>query len=386
MVSSHLSSGLPQRPATALLLTGGGARAAYQVGVLLAIAKLYQRRDHSPFQILCGSSAGAINATALACDSACFHLGVKRLDNVWRHFSSGQVYRSDWAGIGRHLVSQLASRWRADYGYQRPVSLFDNHPLRQLLTRLVDFRRIDRNISRGILRAVAVTASSYTTGQSLTFFQGATHLQPWQRAKRHGQRALLSTSHLLASSAIPFVFPSVRIHQHYYGDGSINQLAPLSPAIHLGAQRLLIVGVEQPPGNRGISGIDRHPSSATIAGHLLDTVFADTLQSDLERLERINRTLRHLPDGVAPGGDLRPIDCLLINPSLDFSAIAQRHYRALPRPLRALLRVVGINDDYGGSLLSYLLFERSYTQELIQCGFDDASARSQDLEGLLLAP
>lgn len=366
-------------PTTALLLTGGGARAAYQVGVLLAIAQLFERRAHSPFHILCGSSAGAINATALACDSGCFHLGVKRLDSVWRNFATHQVYRCDWRGVGAHMLRQFVSRLRADYGYQQPVSLLDNHPLQQLLSRLIDFRRIDRNIQRGLLRAVAVTASSYSSGQSLTFFQGMSELQPWQRAKRQGRRTLLSTSHLLASSAIPFVFPSVRIHQDYYGDGSIHQLAPLSPAIHLGAERILIVGVDQ-PASRPLAGLAHHPSSAAIAGHLLDTIFADTLRSDLERLERVNRTVSFLPAELAQHNGLRRIDTLLINPSASFSQLAQRHYRALPRALRSLLSAAGVNEGGESSLLSYLLFERPYTQALIQLGVDDANARRHELQ------
>ena len=378
MLAPYTPATQQNSPTTALLLTGGGARAAYQVGVLLAIAQLFERRAPSPFQILCGSSAGAINATALACDSACFHLGAKRLDHVWRNFSTAQIYRCDWRGIGAHLVRQAVSRLRADYGYQQPVSLLDNHPLQQLLTRLIDFRRIESNIQRGLLHAVAVTASSYSSGQSLTFFQGMSALKPWQRSKRQGQRTLLSANHLLASSAIPFVFPSVRIHQDYYGDGSIHQLAPLSPAIHLGAERILIVGVDQ-PANRPLAGLAHHPSSAAIAGHLLDTIFADTLRSDLERLERVNRTLSFLPQELATQHELRRIDTLLINPSASFSQLAQQHYRTLPRALRSLLSAAGIHQGGESSLLSYLLFEKPYTQALIALGIHDANARRQEL-------
>jgi NTE family protein len=274
----------------ALLLTGGGARAAYQVGVLKALAQHYPRNSKIPFEIICGTSAGAINATGLACYASCFHLGVKKIEWVWRNFHTHQVYYSDYLRLGWHLLRGFLSAFQADYANKRPVSLLDNKPLRLLLHNIVDLQRIDRNIQGGYLSSVSVTASSYNTGDSITFFQG-NDAKEWRRAKRCGQKTLLGIHHLLASAAIPLVFPSVRIHQHYYGDGSVNQLSPLSAPIHLGADKILIIGLEQPRAQDLTNAMPHHPGLATVAGHLLDTIFSDTLNADLERMHRINKTI-----------------------------------------------------------------------------------------------
>lgn len=361
----------------ALLLTGGGARAAYQVGVLKALAQHYPRNSKIPFEIICGTSAGAINATGIACYASCFHLGVKKIEWVWRNFHTHQVYYSDYLRLGWHLLRGFLSAFQADYANKRPVSLLDNKPLRLLLHNIVDLQRIDRNIQGGYLSSVSVTASSYNTGDSITFFQG-NEAKEWRRAKRCGQKTLLGIHHLLASAAIPLVFPSVRIHQHYYGDGSVNQLSPLSAPIHLGADKILIIGLEQPRAQDLTNAMPHHPGLATVAGHLLDTIFSDTLNADLERMHRINKTIDTLNAHQIPT-DLKKVDSFLINPSVNFNEIASQHFLQLPMAVRSLLRLTGITQHSESSLTSYLLFEKAYTKRLIEIGYQDAMQQMPEL-------
>lgn len=361
----------------ALLLTGGGARAAYQVGVLKALAQHYPRNSKIPFEIVCGTSAGAINATGIACYASCFHLGVKKIEWVWRNFHTHHVYYSDYLRVGWHLLRGFLSAFQADYANKRPVSLLDNKPLRVLLHNIVDLQRIDRNIQGGYLSSVSVTASSYNTGDSITFFQ-SNEANEWRRAKRCGQKTLLGIHHLLASASIPLVFPSVRIHQHYYGDGSVNQLSPLSAPIHLGADKILIIGLDQPRDHDLGNAMPHHPGLATVAGHLLDTIFSDTLNADLERMNRINKTIDTLKaNNIAT--DLKKVDSFLINPSVNFNEIARQNFLHLPMAVRSLLRLTGITQHSESSLTSYLLFEKSYTKRLIDIGYQDAMQQMPQL-------
>lgn len=362
---------------TALLLTGGGARAAYQVGVLKAIAQQFPRSSKLPFQIISGTSAGAINGAAMACYASCFHLGVKKLEWIWRNFHTEQVYYSDYPRVLRQIVRGVYSAFQADYANKNPVSLFDNKPLKQLLTKILDLKRIDRNIMGGYLSSVSVTASCYNNGDSITFFQ-SDQAHEWRRAKRCGQRTLLGIHHLMASAAIPLVFPSVRIHQQYFGDGSVNQLAPLSAPIHLGADKILIIGLADPRKNELDQKMLHHPDLATIAGHLLDTVFADSLNSDLERMQRVNNTIKTMQQhGIKT--DLKPVKSLFINPSQNFSRLASEHFLSLPMAVRFILRMTGIRQHSDSSLASYLLFEQRYTRRLIELGYEDANSQMDSI-------
>ena len=368
----------------ALVLTGGGARAAYQVGALLAIREVWGRRPENPFPIICGTSAGAVNAAALAVFSADFDEAVRKLAYIWRNFTIDQVYRADTLAIASSVMRWGSALFLGWLIHQAPRSLLDNSPLRALLEAQLDFGAIDRSIAAGHLRAVSITASGYTSGESLAFFQGSTDLHAWRRAQRVGLRTRLTVDHLLASSAIPFVFPAIRINREYFGDGSMRQLAPISPAIHLGAERILVIA----GGRRSEEArqrTDAYPSPAQVAGHALSSIFLDGLSMDLERLERINATVTALaPEHrIASGILLKPIETLVIAPSQRLDYLAIRHRASLPRALRLALRGVGATRKNGSVLLSYLLFERAYTRSLMDLGYRDAMSRRAELASFL---
>ena len=369
----------------ALVLTGGGARAAYQVGVLRAIAQFVPRNHGIPFPIICGTSAGAINAAALACYSSCFHLGVKKLEWMWKNLNTSKIYHSDPIRVFGYITRGFVAGFQADYANKTARSLLNNAPLRNLLNSVIDFKRIENNIQRGYLSSVSITASSYSSGDSISFYQSEKNISPWYRANSRGAPSQINSEHLMASAAIPLVFPSVKIRNENFGDGSVHQLSPLSPAIHLGAKRLFVIGVEQP--KEPIHAMENNPhppTSATIAGHLLDSVFSDTLHSDIERVNRINDTLSLIPDEAKRNTDgLKKIDNLLLNPSHDFNAMALEHYEDLPLSIRLLLGVAGINKESESSIISYLLFEKSYCNQLIKLGFKDVMEKENQIRTFL---
>lgn len=367
--------GQPKKPSTVgLILSGGGARAAYQMGVLKAIAAHLPRNQKSPFKVISGTSAGAINAVSLATHASCFHLGVKKSEWVWKNFKTEQVYVSSWTGVYSHLFKNFLSRF-SKRGQDRATSLLNNEPLKVLLKQVVNFQRIDRNILTDHLSAISVAASSYSDGNSIAFFQSKDS-EEWSRAKRKGIKTVLTTRHLLASAAIPLVFPSVKIGNQYYGDGAIHQLSPLSPTIHLGADKILIIGVAQPSDDKYYGHSEFHPNSAAITGHLLDTVFTDSMNSDLERLDRINQTLEHTSEDKV---DLKKIETLVINPSRNFNQIAQNYYCHLPPAIRFLMRFFGVKQNSESALLSYILFEKPFTEKLIQIGYEDGLERIDEI-------
>ena len=369
----------------ALVLTGGGARAAYQAGVLSAIAQFVPRNHSIPFPILCGTSAGAINSTALACYASCFHLGVKKLEWVWKNISTDKIYHSDALKVFSYISKGMIASFQADYANKQPRSLLNNAPLRDLLNQVLNFKRIDKNILNGYLSAVSVTASSYSSGDSISFYQSNESISPWFRAKRHGEPTQINSEHLMASAAIPMVFPSIKIRNKHFGDGSVHQLSPISPAIHLGAEKVFIIGVEQPDEILHASENNPHPpTTSTIAGHLLDSIFADTLHSDLERMNRINSTLDLIPKAQKENMDgLKHIDSLVLNPSHNFNAMAVEYYQELPLSIRLLLRGVGISNDSESSIVSYLLFNKNYCKQLIKLGFEDAMAKETQIRTFL---
>lgn len=385
------------QPLTGLLLTGGGARAAYQVGVLQALADLMQDSGHAsggnPFPIIAGTSAGAINGSALACGADNFVEAVRQLCGVWEGFHAEQVYRADSLGVirtGARWLSMLSLGWViARWSRAKPRSLLDNAPLSDLLAQLLEMRRVDYVMRQGHLRALAVTASSYTTGQHVTFYQSRENIVPWTRTQRLAVRTRITRDHLLASSAIPFVFPAAALRfqggMEYFGDGSMRQTAPVSPAVHLGAERILVIGAgrmhESASAPRHVSR--EYPSLAQVAGHALSNIFLDALSADVERLQRINHTLSLLGAEARGQTVLRPIDVLVIAPSQRLDDIAGRYVADLPLPIRALLRGIGVSTDprdgRGAALASYLLFEPGYTMALMRLGRDDTLARREEV-------
>lgn len=371
---------------TGLILTGGGARAAYQVGVLKAIAELLPRRTQNPFLVICGTSAGAFNAVTLAVYAQSYRLGVQYLEKMWRNFTAHDIYRADPLGVFNNTVRWLSGLILNGFGINKlsHVSLLDSSPLAELLDRAMPSEKIQENIDAGALHALSIAASGYGTGHSVNFFQSAQGVQPWKRARRVGVATLIEAKHILASSAIPFIFPAVRINREYFGDGSMRQIAPISPALHLGAVRVLVIGTGQTDEIQpGRAKVDDYPSLAKIAGHALDSIFLDSLEVDIERLNRINKTIDLVSDEVRQHMNLRHVDVLQISPSQSIERIAGRHARYLPWSIRLLLSGVGAMRRNASNLVSYLLFEKEYCRALIELGYQDAMSRKEELLAFL---
>jgi NTE family protein len=369
------------RPRAGLVLTGGGARAAYQVGVVKAVRDVLGNPVKNPFPILCGTSAGAINAATLAAHADDFTRAVAQLLEVWEHMRCELVYRTDFSSIMKSGARWLASMMLLSR--HSPVSLLDNAPLREMLDKGLPFARIQENIDSGALYAVCVTASGYTSGQSVSFFQGGSGLEGWERNQRIGAAVVLQQDYLLASASLPFIFPAVKLHREYFGDGSMRQIAPVSPALHLGADRVLIVGTgRQSMADQARARSNVYPSLAQIAGHALNSIFLDSLMVDIERLERINRTVQLIPRDRLEDSNitLRPVKVLFITPSQPIERLAARFSHDLPRSVRFILRPTGALARSGSNLASYLLFEESFCRALIDLGYQDTMAREAEVK------
>ena len=369
----------PAEPVTGLILSGGGARAAYQVGVLAAIAELLPPGAANPFPVIVGTSAGAINAVSLASGAMDFTAAVQRLTAFWQGFRSHLVLRSDWPGV-IHQASRFLIHSLLGLGAPVPVALLNSAPLRDLLNDKLHLHGIDEAIRNKHLHAVAVTAFGYESGQAVTFYQGGGKIDAWLRHRRIGVPTQLTVEHLLASSAIPLLFAPVKLDQEFFGDGAVRQPAPISPALHLGANRVLVVGVSgNPRGNepstqRTYTG--QQPTLAQIAGHMLNSTFIDSLEGDIELLERLNQFSHAAPE-------LAAVEVLVIAPSQPIDEIAARHRQELPAALRLFLRGPGATKTSGAGVLSYLLFEAGYCSELIELGRKDALAKREDLSKFL---
>jgi len=370
-----------------LILTGGGARAAYQVGVLKAVAEFLPYRAQVPFKVISGTSAGALNAITLAVNARHFRKGVRYLLNIWNNAHVTDIYRADAIGVLSNslrwvfglLLSVLGSNWL------NRVSLLDNSPLRTFLERALPCDLIQRHIDDGLVHAVSVTASGYGSGHSVTFYQGAQDIEPWKRTRRVGVPTQLDIQHMMASSAIPFIFPAVHVNREFFGDGSMRQIAPISSALHLGAERVLVVGVGHSTSEdlERRSKIEHYPALAEIAGHALDSIFIDGLEVDLERLQRINRTLKALPEEMHRSLDLRHVEALVISPSQPLEKIAERYIHNLPWTIRLLLRLAGVMRGSGANLVSYLLFDKHYCRALIDLGYQDALKHREEIVAFL---
>ncbi len=363
----------------ALILSGGGARAAYQVGVLNAIHEILPDTAHNPFPIICGTSAGAINALAIATHAGSFKEAADDLNALWSQISIEKIFKPGLWPLIKGVAQITGSFFNQGVGRKRPVALLDNSPLRELLERHIHFENIDTAIRDGDLDAVAVTAMGYTSGESVSFYQGREELTSWRRHRRVGCKTQLKVEHLLASSAIPAIFPTVKINREYFGDGAMRQLAPISPALHLGADAVLVIGVS---GNRNPAQWSRRrakpkhsPSVGQIIGHMFNSAFIDSLEGDIERLERLNEIIDYVDEDYLREQDtkLKKVKTLVISPSKELDRIAGRKIRYLPKSMRFFLNGIGATASGGGAAAaSYLLFAAPFCDELRELGYQDA--------------
>lgn len=373
------SSDINSKSHTALILGGGGARAAYQVGVLKAIAEIATPQCENPFSILAGTSAGSINTVALASNAGDFQTGVEKLLAVWSQFRLGHVFHADGWSLFKRIAAWAWSHLGFGKWYTGPASLLDNEPLRELLGEYISFSKIDEAIEKKDLHAYCLTACSYTSGESTSFFDGQPQISNWRRTHRDGRRVKMSIDHLMASSAIPVVFPSVKLGEQHFGDGSMRQVSPISPAVHLGADKILIIGLRMEAKLGLHKPSKRRPSLGQISGYILDTLFLNSLYADVERLERINRLVAN-KQGLDSKEPLKFIEHLIISPSEDIAEIALKHYKKLPRAFRIALTFLGLNRGNNRRFMSYLMFIEPFCQELIELGYKDAMRQRREVE------
>jgi NTE family protein len=401
------SSLLPQpsrpvpKPLTALVLMGGGARTAYQAGVLRALVPMLKRQpwyapNTFPFQTLVGTSAGALNVTYLASQADEGLQALTNLADFWHKLRSREVYQLDVPAWVR--MSRLLAGWALSRQVRKHSALLDNTPLVDTLHRAIDLARLERNLASNTLDSVGVTASSYTTGVHWTFCQTApAHAgQPWGRPDRRADMQPITIEHLMASAAIPFLFRAVPLWVHgqceFFGDGSMRQTSPLSPAIHLGARKILAIGVGQPQRAGMVRQTGDEPTAGTIAGHAMASVFNDTLLTDVEQTQRVTRTLRQLPTPLVGALPYQPVDVLAIQPSSSLDALALAHVNALPATTRDMLVGLGALSTgrtaagSAAALASYLLFEPSFVQAVMDMGEADANTRRDELLAFFKPP
>jgi len=366
---------------TAIILPGGGARGAYQAGVLKAIGELLED-ETNPFPVICGTSAGAINAVVLASHAHEFLSGVERLEHFWRSMRCERIYRTDaWTVLksGMRFAGTLLS---GGLIRTNPRAFLDNMPLRLFLQKKLQLEGIQTALEQDALRGVAITASGYTCASAISYFQAQDGIDGWQRTRRKGQATKLEVKHLLASAALPIIFPAERIGNEYFGDGGMRMVAPLSPAIHLGANKILVIGTRDEKPDMPSESPTQYPSAGEIGGYLMDSIFMDRLNADLARLNRINKTLALVPEEKREQTGLINIDSLVIKPSRDLRHITQAHVHEIPRSVQVLLRTLG---GWGRDwrMASYLLFESAYCSELIDLGYADGMNAKQEIINFL---
>lgn len=359
-----------------LVLSGGGSRGAYQAGVLKAVMEICPELR---FPIITGFSAGALNAAFLASQADRFVVGVEKLVTLWGNLRPSDVYDTN---IIRILANAMRLVWDLSFGGLHRMtstqSLLDTSPLRGLIARNMDFSRIQEHIHSGALRALAVGATDYGTAESVSFFQDNGESEIWRRKRRRAERVEFKTEHILASAALPLLFPAVSVGQGYYGDGSLRNVAPLSSSIRLGANKLMIVGVRKQRESFDEETVIRRPSLGRIIGVILNAILLDTTDTDVERLARINQTIQAMPPESREALALRPIEFIWMTPSEDLGKIAADFVDKLPWIVRYLLRGLGSRQE-SSELASYLLFDRDFCERLIELGYQDGLRRAQDV-------
>ncbi len=371
----------------ALVLSGGGARGAYQAGVLNATSEIAARLGQKrPFDIFTGASAGAINASFLASQADNFLQATENLANLWGTLDAQQIFRSDALSLGK-----IGIKWMRDLpfggltGFSPGPSLLDTAPLRELLQNNLDFPKIQSHIQSGALKALAVTAVDYHSSMAATFIQGNDDLKMWIRSRRFSERTVIHTDHIMASSAIPLLFPPIEITGRHYGDGCLRNNAPLSPAIHLGAEKILVVGVRRHTDIDAVKmkAAPNAPTLARVINTLLNAVLLDNIELDVDRLNKINEFMGKIPSDLHQQLNFRKIDLVWVHPSIDIGQLAYDHAHKLPSFIRYLLRGLGPSED-SKEIISYLLFDPTFCQKLMEAGYEDAMAKKDEIERILL--
>lgn len=364
-----------------LVLSGGGARGAYQSGVMLGLAEIFNRHGITkPFDIYSGASAGAINASYLAAGCEDFSRTADRLCQMWGTISSNKVFKTDVATMGKiglKWVEELS--FGALTGSTPGRALLDTEPLWDLIRSNCEFSKIGENIKNDHLKALAITAIDYQSSIAITFVEENSNAKMWSRAKRQAERTVISAEHIMASSAIPILFPPIKVGPRYFGDGCVRNIAPCSPAIHLGATDLVIVGVRSAVNLDQDHATNRSPSVAKVINLLLNTILLDGIEIDVDRMARINEFLNRVPEVHHKDLNFKPVRCLFIAPSEDIGSAAHKMASRMPRVLRFLLKGLGPLED-AQELISYLLFEEEFTRWLIDLGHKDALQQQEQIK------
>jgi NTE family protein len=366
-----------------LVMTGGGARAAYQVGVVRAFYEIL-KKDEKLFDVITGNSAGAINASYLASNAANWDIATTNLMDLWKNLKPQNIY-----DLRIRSISELGAKWLGGtvFGGLTPKGshvnhLLDTDPLRKLLLRELDFKQIKQNIADNLLRGFALSSTNYNSGSNVVFYQGANDIQNWARSDRFSVRVDLEVEHIMASSAIPFFFPPIKVGESYYGDGCIRQTTPLSPAIHLGAEKIIAIGVRYPHNQQRMQDLAmspfKNPTIGQITGVMMNAVFLDSLEADVERMTKINSLIKE-----GHKEEFKAIPILMLRPSKDLGKMTERLNEELPPMLRYLLKGIGVSDKEGLDLLSYLAFDHSYTVPLMELGYEDTLKKRSEIEDFI---
>ncbi|GAB4122268.1 MAG: patatin-like phospholipase family protein [Wenzhouxiangellaceae bacterium] len=383
MTTNHSNSA-----GNALMLPGGGARGAYQVGALKAISELNNSTGgcDNPFPIITGTSAGAINAGVLASQGCSLSIGVERLEHFWCNMRSEMIFRTDLQAMLINGLRWFLSMYLGFFGFRPPRSLLDNTPLHELLRNNLTPGGISEAIRRGNLRALAINASGYTCSDAVSFFQGHEDITAWQHERRRGERSMIDVEHLLASSALPLIFPAVRIGNEYFGDGGMRLTAPLSTALQLGARRILVISTRDAKQDEQAAREEdlQFPSLGEIGGAMMDIIFLDNLNADIQRTRQLNEIIARMTSAHRRELGLRHTDVLHLTPSADVREIAYAHSHEVPAALRFMLRRLGADGDGRKVRLpSYLLFEQGFCRALIDLGYRDVMDRKDEIEAFL---